>query len=104
MPSAGRASIPADYRLLTAHETYPGHHLLDTSRWRHPRPVRRHIEFPIFYEGWATFAESFLFEFGYLQETIAHLIHIKRNLWRCARCQIDVGISQGLMVRDDASR
>ena len=56
------ALIPADYRLLTAHETYPGHHLLDTGRWRHARPIRRHIEFPIFYEGWASFAEELMFE------------------------------------------
>jgi uncharacterized protein (DUF885 family) len=59
------ASIPADYRLLTAHETYPGHHLLDTCRWRHERPIRRHIEFPIFYEGWASFAEELMFETGF---------------------------------------
>ena len=31
--SAHQKNVPLDYRLLTAHETYPGHHLLDTSRW-----------------------------------------------------------------------
>ena len=91
-----------EYRFLIAHEAIPGHHLLDSVRRSLKNPVRRQIESPFFYEGWATFAESFLFEYGYIKDTMAHLVHIKRNLWRSARCQIDVGISQGMMKREDA--
>jgi hypothetical protein len=91
-----------EYRFLIAHEAVPGHHLLDSVRRSLKNPVRRQVESPFFYEGWATFAESFLFEYGYIKDTMAHLVHIKRNLWRCARCQIDVGISQGMMKREDA--
>jgi hypothetical protein len=86
------ASVPSDYRLLTAHETYPGHHLLDTRRWRHVRPIRRHIEFPIFYEGWASFAEELMFETGFFSGPADRMLMAKRRYWRALRGQIDFDI------------
>jgi len=86
------AFVPADYRLLTAHETFPGHHLLDTSRWKHARPVRRHIEFPLFYEGWASFAEELLFDTGFFAGPADHLLMAKRRFWRALRGQVDFDI------------
>jgi hypothetical protein len=83
---------PADYRLLTAHETYPGHHLLDTSRWEHPRTVRRQIEFPIFYEGWASFCEELLFDTGFFGGPEEALLMAKRRFWRALRGQTDYDI------------
>jgi len=98
-----RAQIPVDYRLLTAHETYPGHHLLDTSRWRHPRPVRRHIEFPIFYEGWASFAEELLFETGFFSGSVDRMLMAKRRFWRAVRGQIDFDIHMRRRTLDEAA-
>mgnify|MGYP001824593758 FL=1 len=97
------ATIPADYRLLTAHETYPGHHLLDTGRWRHPRPVRRHIEFPIFYEGWASFAEELMFETGFFSGPVDRMLMAKRRYWRALRGQIDFDIHMHRRTLNEAA-
>ena len=97
------ASIPADYRLLTAHETFPGHHLLDTSRWRHKRPIRRHIEFPIFYEGWASFAEELMFETRFFSGPIDRMLMAKRRFWRAMRGQIDFDIHMRRRTLDEAA-
>ena len=98
-----RAPIPADYRLLTAHETYPGHHLLDTGRWRHARTIRRHIEFPIFYEGWASFAEELMFETGFFSGPVDRMLMAKRRFWRAVRGQIDFEIHMHRRTLDEAA-
>jgi uncharacterized protein (DUF885 family) len=84
--------VPSDWRLLTAHETFPGHHLLDTSRWNSDRPVRRHIEFPIYYEGWACFSEELLFDTGFFTDQIDHMLLAKRRFWRAMRGRVDIDI------------
>jgi uncharacterized protein (DUF885 family) len=91
-----------EHKYLIAHETVPGHHMLDSIRRGLNNPVRRQVESPLFYEGWATFAESLLIEYGYVQSPMECLTFHKRNLWRAARCQIDVGLSQGMLTTDDA--
>ena len=91
-----------EYRLLTAHESIPGHHYLDSIRRRLKNPIRRQIESPLFYEGWASYAESFLVEYRYLKNPLELLIDLKRNLWRSARCQIDVGLTTGKISNADA--
>ncbi len=84
-----------EYKLLTAHETFPGHHLLDAVRRRLPNPVRRQVESPLFYEGWASYAESMLVDSGYIDNPMDLLVDCKRKLWRAARCQVDVGLATG---------
>jgi hypothetical protein len=91
-----------EYKFLTAHETIPGHHLLDSIRRRLENPVRRQIESPLFYEGWAYYAESLLTEQGYVQNPMEYLVDYKRRLWRSARCQIDVGLHAGFLTLADA--
>lgn len=90
-----------EYKYLTAHETLPGHHLLDYKRRMLENPVRRQIELPLFYEGWASYAESLLIEYCYVTQPIELLILRKRNLWRAARCQIDVGLCTGMLTREE---
>jgi uncharacterized protein (DUF885 family) len=92
-----------EYRLLTAHETIPGHHYLDSVRRRLKNPIRRQIESPLFYEGWASYAESLLVEYGYMKSPLDLMIDLKRNLWRSARCLIDVGLTTGKISTADAS-
>ena len=82
-----------EFKMLAAHETIPGHHFLDSVRRRLANPVRRQIESPLFYEGWASYAESLLIDSGYLSRPIELLIDYKRRLWRSARCQVDVGLT-----------
>jgi hypothetical protein len=51
-----RQRLHREFRFLSAHETYPGHHLLDTIRRNLDNQVRRQVESPLFYEGWAYYA------------------------------------------------
>jgi uncharacterized protein (DUF885 family) len=91
-----------EYKPLAAHETVPGHHYLDSIRRRLENPIRRQIESPLFYEGWASFAESLLIDYGYVSSPLDLLVHLKRNLWRSARCQIDAGLFTGRITVVDA--
>ncbi|UCE50901.1 MAG: DUF885 family protein [Desulfobacterales bacterium] len=91
-----------EYKMLTAHETIPGHHFLDSIRRRLKNPVRRQIESPLFYEGWASFSESMLIEYGYIKDPQELLVDGKRRLWRSARCQIDVGLTIGKLSHNEA--
>jgi len=85
---------------LCAHETYPGHHILDHIRIHHPNPLRRQIESPLFYEGWACYAEQLLDELGYITEPRQQLIQLERQLWRCLRAILDVKLQSGTMTLD----
>ena len=86
-----------EYRMLTAHETYPGHHLLDVSRWSLARACRRAVEQPIFYEGWACFAEELMRLTGYLTNPGDCLLLAKRRLWHAIRGKLDIGLQTGAM-------
>ena len=97
------ARPPPDYRLLTAHETFPGHHLLDTCRWGHRRVVRRHIEFPVFYEGWASFGEELLFDTGFFSTEADCMLMAKRRFWRAMRGQVDFDIHMRRRSLDEAT-
>jgi hypothetical protein len=88
-----RQRLHREYRFLSAHETYPGHHLLDSIRRHLKNPVRRQIESPLFYEGWAYYAESILAESGHVKDELELLVDCKRRLWRAARCLIDSGLA-----------
>jgi uncharacterized protein (DUF885 family) len=92
-----RQRLHREFKFLSAHETYPGHHLLDGIRRRLKNPVRRQIESPLFYEGWAYYAESILAECGHVEETLELLVDCKRRLWRAARCMIDSGLALGCL-------
>jgi uncharacterized protein (DUF885 family) len=97
-----RKRFHREYKFLTAHETFPGHYLLDSTRRMLENPVRSQIESPLFYEGWAYYVESLLTEYGYAESPMDRLIDRKRRLWRAARCQIDIGLSSGRLLPDDA--
>ncbi|UCF92379.1 MAG: DUF885 family protein [Desulfobacterales bacterium] len=94
--------IHREYKPLTAHETIPGHHFLDSIRRQLQNPIRRQIESPLFYEGWASYSESLLSEYGYMNDAMDRLVDLKRNLWRSARCQIDAGLTAGRITETEA--
>jgi hypothetical protein len=87
---------------LTAHETYPGHHILDHVRIHHGNPIRRQIESPLFYEGWACYAEQLLDELDYIQNPRQRLVQLKRRLWRDLRAILDVRLQTEEMSPDEA--
>ncbi len=98
-----RQRLHREYRFLSAHETYPGHHLLDSARRRLDNPVRRQVESPLFYEGWAYYAESILAEAGYVKTELELLVDCKRRLWRAARCLIDTGLAMHRLASEEAA-
>ena len=97
-----RKRFHREFKLLTAHETIPGHHYLDAVRRSLLNPVRRQIESPLFYEGWASYAEYLLIDSGYISSPMDLLVDYKRRLWRSARCQVDVGLTTGKIDSEDA--
>lgn len=94
-PQAAITENPAECRMLAAHETWPGHHLLDMKRWQNPRPLRRPVEHPLFYEGWACFAEDLAARTGYLDRLEDRLLLDKRRYWRAIRGKVDLGLQTG---------
>jgi len=97
-------AIHDEYIFVTAHETYPGHHLLDSVRRACPNPIRRQIESPLFYEGWASYAERLIDEFGYIRDPIQKLIGLRRQAWRAVRAMLDVGLRIDRMTIIDGQR
>jgi hypothetical protein len=93
-----------ELRMLSAHETYPGHHLLDISRFNRVRSCRAPVEQPIFYEGWACFAEELMRLTGYFTEPCDRLILAKRRFWRAIRGKVDLGLQTGTMNISTAAR
>ncbi len=87
---------------LAAHETYPGHHILDHIRIHHSNPIRRQIESPLYYEGWACYGEQLLDEVGYVRDPGLELIGLKRQLWRSLRAILDIELHSGKITPDRA--
>ncbi len=98
------AKISAHCPYLSAHETYPGHHILDHLRIHHPNPVRRQVESPLFYEGWACYGERLLDELGYVRDPRQQIIGLKRQLWRNLRAALDVKLQTGRISLGQAAR
>ncbi len=96
-PGEEKQSYQREYRILSAHETWPGHHLLDIHRWGHRRPVRRVVEHPTFYEGWACFAEELMRRTGYFFTAEDRLLMARRRLWRAVRGKVDLELQTGRM-------
>lgn len=103
LPRSMAPRLPADYRLLAAHETFPGHHLLDTARWLLKRSLRRPLEFPLFYEGWASFAEEILFDTGFFHGPVDHFLMAHRRFYRALRGRADLCIHTGAASLDEAA-
>ncbi len=89
---------------LSSHETYPGHHILDALRTAHPNPIRRQIESPLFYEGWACYGETLLDELGYVTQPRLQLAQLQRQLWRNLRSMLDVKLQTGAVTILEAQK
>jgi len=92
-----------DCRMLTAHEAYPGHHLLDTWRWHFVSPLRRPVENPLFYEGWACFAEELMRVTGYFSGAEDRLLLAKRRYRRAVRGLVDLDLQTGKLDQRSAA-
>ncbi|MFC1658866.1 DUF885 family protein [Candidatus Omnitrophota bacterium] len=96
-------NIHQEYIFVSAHETYPGHHLLDSIRSNLKNPIRRQIESPLFYEGWASYAENLIGEFGYIKDARQRLVGLRRQAWRAIRAKLDAGIRINKLKAADAA-
>jgi len=101
-PEEATKKYNREYKVLSAHETWPGHHLLDICRWSLKSPILRVVEQPIFYEGWACFTEEMLRLTGYISDPQDRLIVAKRRLWRAIRGKVDLGLQAGTMTITEA--
>jgi len=97
-------TIHPGYRMTVAHETYPGHHLLDLFRWNNPEPALRPIEYPLFYEGWACYGEDLMFGTGAFERPYDRLILLRRRFRHAVRGKVDLLLHSGAMNLDEASR
>lgn len=95
-------NIHNEYIFVTAHETYPGHHLLDSIRRGLKNPIRQQIESPLFYEGWASYAERLIDQLGYTKNPLQGMVGLKRQAWRAVRAMLDVGIRINRLKSEDA--
>jgi uncharacterized protein (DUF885 family) len=100
---ASIGSIHPSYRMTAAHETYPGHHLLDFFRWNNPEPVLRSTEYPLFYEGWACFGEDLMFHTGAFERAYDRLILLRRRFRHALRGKVDLMVHSGKMGIEDAA-
>ncbi len=97
-PRNHRQGRSLEYRMTAAHEAWPGHHLLDSCRWNLARPLRRPVESPLFYEGWACLAEELMARTGYFDGPWDRFLLAKRRAERAARGLIDLGLQSGQMT------
>jgi len=91
-----------EYIFISAHETYIGHHILDSRRRQLKNPIRRQIESALFYEGWASYAEWFVASLGYIKGPIQRMVGLKRRAWRAIRAMLDAGIRINKLSIQDA--
>jgi hypothetical protein len=96
-------SVHPVYRMTVAHETYPGHHLLDLFRWNNLQFVLRPLEYPLFYEGWACFGEDLMLHTGAFDRSYDRLILLRRRFRHAVRGKVDLMLHSGEMGLEEAA-
>lgn len=89
-----------EFPFMTAMQTYPGRHLLDSQRRALGDSPMSQVTNPLFIAGWLAFAENLLEELGYLQAPLDRLVHHKRGLARAGLAMVDAGLAVGNMDQD----
>jgi hypothetical protein len=101
--TGGLMEFHREYSFISAHEAFPGHHLLDTLRMGHPRLWRRVAESPFYYEGWTCYVERLLTEEGYREGEDLEAVIKRRRAWRWARAWVDLNLHLGRTDLDGAA-
>ncbi len=94
------ARIRRGFIFMTARQTYPGRHLLDSQRLTLGDSPLSQITNPLFKAGWLAFAEHLLEELGYLENPLDRIVLHQRGLSRAAMCMIDAGLAAGKLDQD----
>ena len=90
-----RLAMHSDYRYITVHETFPGHHHLDTVRRNLKSAIRSQSENALFYEGWSCWAEQRMADLGYFTRPNELMCLERRKYQRCLRSICDLGLHLG---------
>lgn len=94
------ARMRREYVFMTARQTYPGRHLLNSERRALGDSPLSQIVSPLFMAGWLAFAENLLDELGYLENPLDRLVHHHRGLRRAGLAMIDAGLAAGALDQD----
>ena len=89
---------------MTARQTYPGRHLLDSQRRALGDSPMSQVVNPLFMAGWLALAENLLDELGYLETDLDRLVLHHRGLCRAAQAMIDAGLAVGDLDQDRCLR
>ncbi len=94
------ARMRREYVFMTARQTYPGRHLLNSQRRTLTDSPLSQVINPLFMAGWNAFAENLLDELGYLKNPLDRLVHHRRGLSEAAMAMIDAGLAVGDLDQD----
>lgn len=89
-----------EFPFMTAMQTYPGRHLLESQRRALGDSPMSQVTNPLFVAGWLAFAENLMEELGYLETPLDRLVHHKRGLARAGLAMVDAGLAVGVMDQD----
>jgi len=95
-------ALHSDCRYITVHETFPGHHHLDTVRLGLDSAIRRQSENALFYEGWACWAEQRMVDAGYFHMPNELMCVERRKLQRAYRSICELGLHLGKLDNSGA--
>ncbi len=84
-------------RVVTAHESFPGHHLQFTHAARVKRPVRKLAYNSVYVEGWGLYSEGLIERMGGLDGPLDRLAALRMRAWRAVRCDADPALHSGWM-------
>ena len=89
--------------VITAHETYPGHHH-HLSRFAAARPtaVRAIFASTFFTEGWGLYCEKLMADQGFYQNPFQVLRQVESRAFRAARVVVDISLHLGEMTVPEA--
>ncbi len=108
-------------RVVSPHESYPGHHVQALRAQDHPRILRQYHESILFYEGWGLYTEQLAYETGFFERELSYqlegattcergvvpadvsakltrLTQLRLQLWRAARIILDVKLNTGVLA------
>lgn len=94
------ARVRKEFPFMTAAQTHPGRHLLDSQRRALGDSPMAQVTNPLFMAGWVAFAENLLEELGYLELPLDRLVHHKRGLARAGLAMVDAGLAVGSMDQE----
>ncbi|WP_243545239.1 DUF885 family protein [Pseudodesulfovibrio tunisiensis] len=94
------ARIRREHLFLAARYTYPGLHLLHSSRRASDDPVFSQTAHPLFVHGWLAFAEDMLGELDLLRAPQPRLVLVRRALRRAGTAMIDAGLATKALTQD----